>query len=195
MFKRIKDLVEMSRIVDQISRRIENNTKSIDELDKTISGFREEMKSFSKDSKVLAEKQSKLVERFAGDTKEITVLKNDFKKAIYEISVFRKDAYSELLKQFEETITTEIEDKTKELKTGSAHYKKLSDEMSVISERSIETQEVLDKLLRIGKRVKEGDFELGKFAGQMRRLEGEKMALLRKIDTLERLVGRLRRKI
>jgi len=195
MFKRIKDLVEMSRIVDQISKRIEKNTRMIDELDKTVSGFREQMKGFVKDSDSMAIKQSKLVERFAKDTSEIGQIKDEFKKSIYEISVFRKDVYSDLLKRFEETVSAEIEDKTKELQTGSAHYKKLSTEISKIGERTVETQEVLDKLLRVGKRIKEGDFELGKFANQMRRLEGEKMALLRKIDTLERLVSRLRRKI
>jgi len=51
----------------------------------------------------------------------------------------------------------------------------------------------INKFSDISKNIKKEDYELTKFANQLLDLDKEKLELMRKIDTLERLIAKQRR--
>ena len=56
------------------------------------------------------------------------------------------------------------------------------------------TSEEIGKFVEISKNIRKEDFELTKFARHLLEMDREKLELMRKIDTMERLVSKIRRK-
>ena len=57
------------------------------------------------------------------------------------------------------------------------------------------TDKEINKFLAISRNIKEKDFEMTHFARQLREGDREKLELMRKVDTMERLVSRMRRTV
>ena len=51
----------------------------------------------------------------------------------------------------------------------------------------------MNKFTEISRNIKQGDFELTKYANKLLEADKEKLELMRKIDTLERLISKMRR--
>ena len=62
-----------------------------------------------------------------------------------------------------------------------------------MSRLNLATEEI-NKFIEISRSIKEEDFELTKFARHLMDMDREKLELMRKIDTLERLVSKIRRR-
>ena len=194
MLKNIRDLVKIGKLIDKIEDKVSNNTESIDKMTGTVNELKKDLESFSSEIKKLKEHQTSVLDDFEKEMVKIKKLVIDFKSSIYEVSVFRKDAFLQLLKRFDEDIKKEIQDSTKDLKASSLHYSALKEELSNISKRTRDVSAEIDKFVKISHKIKQGDFELNKFATQLKTMDKEKLNLLRKIDNLERLVGRMRRR-
>ena len=66
-------------------------------------------------------------------------------------------------------------------------------ELIAIVKRTSEISALLNNISEIGKNIRKEDFELSRFGNQLMQMDKEKLELMRKIDTLERLISRMRR--
>ena len=80
------------------------------------------------------------------------------------------------------------------LKKDAEDYNELRKKVAEILSRLNLTSEEINKFIEIGKSIKKEDFELTKFARNLMEMDREKLELMRKIDTLERLVSKIRRR-
>jgi len=63
----------------------------------------------------------------------------------------------------------------------------------LVARRTSEISVLLNNIAEIGRRIKKEDFELSRYANEIWRADKEKLELMRKIDTLERLIAQIRR--
>ena len=80
------------------------------------------------------------------------------------------------------------------LKKDAEEYNELRNKVAEILSRLNLTTNEISKFIEISRSIKKEDFELTRFARQLLEMDREKLELMRKIDTLERLVSKIRRR-
>ena len=78
-------------------------------------------------------------------------------------------------------------------KKDSDNYNELKENINKITEKVNNLSEEINKFTEISRNIKKEDFELTRFAHQLIEMDKEKLELMQKIDTLERLVSKMRR--
>ena len=119
-------------------------------------------------------------EQVLGELNELKLLKTHIKQKLVD----------ELTKEFKE----ELQSQTERIKTDVKSYNDMKQSLQSITLRLEQVKGEMDKFNSIAKNIKEKDFSLERHAKQLKNFSDEKHELLKKIDALERLVGRERRR-
>lgn len=186
MLQKIKDLMNIKQEIDSINLNIGENNRIISEL-------KTELISLKKDLIELKNDQSEFLKSFRENLFVIKNLREDFGKEIYEFKLLKGQMQRKILEKFEEELQKDLEINRNALKKDSEDYNELRKKVAEILFRLNLTTEEISKFIEISKNIKKEDFELTKFARQLIEMDREKLELMRKIDTLERLVSKIRR--
>ncbi|MDP3765983.1 MAG: hypothetical protein Q8R04_05715 [Nanoarchaeota archaeon] len=187
MLQKIKDLMKVKEEIDVINRNIEENNKIIFELKNELTSLKKELVE-----------NKKIQDEFLKNFKEnLTVIKNlreDFGKELVEFKLLKSQLQRKILEKFEEELQKDLEINREELKKDTEDYNELRKKVAEILSRLNMTSEEINKFIEISKSIKKEDFELTRFARHLLDMDREKLELMRKIDTLERLVSKIRRR-
>ncbi|HLC61287.1 MAG TPA: hypothetical protein VJJ52_07730 [Candidatus Nanoarchaeia archaeon] len=187
MITRIKELMNVKDDLVLINKNIDENNKIISELKAELTALKNEVsetKSIQQD--------------FLNTFKEnLTVIKNlreDFGKELYEFKLLKGQLQRKILDKFEEELQKDLEINRDSLRKDANDYNELREKVSEVLSRLNLTSDEITKFTEISKNIKKEDFELTKFAKQIADMDREKLELMRKIDNLERLVSKIRRR-
>ena len=97
------------------------------------------------------------------------------------------------MEKFEEELQKDLQVNRESLKKDAEDYSELRKRVAEILSRLNMTSGEINKFLEISRSIRKEDFELTKFARHLLETDREKLELMRKIDTLERLVSKIRR--
>ena len=111
-----------------------------------------------------------------------------------EFKLLKGQLQRKILEKFEEELQKDLEVNREALKKDTQDYTELRKKVAEILSRLNLTTEEITKFVEIGRNIKKEDFELTKFARHLLEMDREKLELMRKIDTLERLVSKIRRR-
>ena len=186
MLDQIKALMQVKDHIDEIKRAAVQNRDSIISLSQEITEFKEK---FSE----MQEAQQELLESLKEGMKSLDESKEELKKEVYDFKVLKSDLQKQILKKFEEEVRGSLIKEFEKLKDDAAAYNELKDRVSRIAANTLEASQQMDKFIQVGKNIHAKDFEMEKFAKQLLEMDKEKLELMRKIDSLERLVARMRR--
>ena len=187
MLQKIKDLMKVKEDIDVINKNIEENNKLISDLKVQLESL--------KDGLIEAKKeQNEFLHNFKDNLHVIKYLREDFGKEIYEFKLLKAQLQRKILDKFEEELQKDLEINREALKKDTEDYNELRKKVAEILSRLNLTSSEINKFLEIGKNIKKEDFELTKFAMHLMEMDREKLELMRKIDTLERLVSKIRRR-
>ena len=186
MLKKIKDLMEIKDIINDMSSKFEDNAKTVMKLSNDIESMNKELDS-------LKDSQRKLVTELKKDSESIRDTKEDFRNEIIDFKLVKSRLEKKLVEKFEEEIKEDLVPRFERLEKHVKGFEDLGDNVALITKRVVGLSSELQKFTDISENIKKGDFELTKFAGHMKGLENEKLELMRKIDTMERLVSKMRR--
>ena len=187
MFQKIKDLMKVKEEIDVINKNIEENNKIISDLKVELETLRKE----------LIETKSTQQEFLKNFKENLNVIKNlrvDFGKELVEFKLLKAQLQRKILDKFEEELQKDLEVNRENLKKDVEDYTELRKKVAEILSRLNMTSEEINKFIEISKNIKKEDFELTKFARHLLEMDREKLELMRKIDTLERLVSKIRRR-
>ena len=187
MLQKIKDLMNAKEDIDLINKNIEENNK-------IISGLKAELESLNKELTETKKTQDEFLKNFKENLFVIKNLKDDFGREIYEFKLLKAQLQKKILEKFEEELQKDLEVNRDALKKDTEDYNELRKKVAEILSRLNFTTEEINKFIEISKSIKKEDFELTKFARQITDMDREKLELMRKIDTLERLVSKIRRR-
>ena len=144
--------------------------------------------------KELNSSQKDFLKNFKDNLTIIKNLRGDFGKEIYDFKLLKAQLQRKILEKFEEELQKDLEVNRENLKKDVEDYNELRKKVAEILSRLNMTSEEINKFLEISKNIKREDFELTKFARNLMEMDREKLELMRKIDTLERLVSKIRRR-
>ena len=187
MLQKIKDLMRTKEEIDVINKNVEENSKIISDL-------KTELESLKKELVETKKTQDEFLKNFKENLFIIKNLREDFGKEIYEFKLLKGQLQRKILEKFEEELQKDLEVNREALNKDVENYNELRKKIAEIVSRLNLTSEEINKFIEISKSIKKEDFELTKFARHLIEMDMEKLDLMRKIDTLERLVSKIRRR-
>ena len=187
MLQKVKDLMRTKEDLETINKNIEENNK-------IISGLKEELQSLKRELTDTRKLQDDFLDTFRENISSISNLKEDFGKELYEFKLLKGQLQRKILDKFEEELQKDLEVNREALKKDTENYNELRNKAAEILSRLNMTSAEISKFLEISKSIKKEDFELTKFARHLMEMDREKLELMRKIDTLEMMVSRIRRR-
>jgi len=187
MIQKIRDLLKTKEEMDLINKNIEENNKLISELKTELELLKREL---NENQKI----QLEFLRNFKENLNIIKNLKEDFGKELVEFKLLKGQLQRKILDKFEEELQKDLEINREALKKDAEDYNKLREKVAEILSRINMTSEEINKFMDISKNIKKEDFELTKFARHLIEMDKEKLELMRKIDTLERLISKIRRR-
>ena len=138
--------------------------------------------------------QDEFLKNFKDNLSVIKNLREDFGKELYEFKLLKGQLQRKILDKFEEELQKDLEVNRESLKNDAEEYNELRKKVTEILSRLNLTSEEINKFVEISKSIKKEDFELTRFARHLIEMDREKLELMRKVDTLERLVSKIRRR-
>jgi predicted nuclease with TOPRIM domain len=193
MIQKIKDLMKISESLDEIKGKVDDHHSSVSALKEEMQGFKDELKIVKENLQALHKKQSIIVDDFQQSLARINELNSDFKSTIYDFTILRKDLQNQVLQKFDEKLNDELINHIDDLKNNAAHYKELKEKMASMVTRIKTLSDEIVKFKEISKNIRKEDFELTKYAHIVTQLDKEKLNLMKKVDTLESLIAKMRR--
>lgn len=187
MLQKIRDLMKIKEEIDIINRNIEESAKSSSELKKELDDLKRELSG-------IKATQQEFLKNFRENLFVIKNLREDFGKEIYEFRLLKAQMQRKILEKFEEELQKELELNRDNLRKDAENYNELRKKVNEVLSRLNLTSEEISKFTEISKSIKKEDFELTKFARHLMEMDKEKLELMGKIDALERLVSKIRRR-
>ena len=188
MLQKIKSLFEIEEKISEINNKINDNSTKIDELSNNFDSFK------AKFSEV-KNAQDELLKNLKDNVDIIKNLRNDFEKELYEFNLIKSQTQKKILDKFEQELQKDLEMSRESLKKDAGDYEELRKKIGDVAVKLNSANDGILKFIEISRNIKKEDFELTKFARHLIEMDGEKLELMRKIDTLERLVSKMRRSV
>ncbi|MBU0628956.1 MAG: hypothetical protein KKC75_07225 [Nanoarchaeota archaeon] len=186
MIQKIKDLMQTKELIDGITQKVGEHSTSVDSL-------KEELANLNKSLIEIKGSQTEFLTNFKSNLDIINDSKESLKKEVYDFRLLKAQMQKSLMEKFEEELGKELKLNSEKLKGDIDEYTKLKEQMSsVVSQVKLLSSEI-NKFTEVSKNIKKEDFELVKHANKLAESDKEKLELMKKIDTLERLVGKIRR--
>lgn len=187
MLTKIKELINVKKNLEELD-------KSVNDSNKTISELKSELESLKKELTETKKEQQEFLRNFRENLSMIKNFREDFGKELYEFKLLKGQLQRKILDKFEGELQKDLEINREALRKDAEDYNELRKKATEILSRLNLTTEEINKFMEISKNIKKEDFELTKFARHLIEMDKEKLELMRKIDTLERLVSKIRRR-
>ncbi|MBW2989303.1 hypothetical protein KY358_03215 [Candidatus Woesearchaeota archaeon] len=186
MIQKIRGLMQVKEAIDETNRKIGEHSCSVSSLKEDILGLTGELNEIKASQR----------EFLAGFRENIGIIhesKESLKKEVYDFRLLKAQLQKSILEKFEEELSKELKANSETLKADISEYNHLKEQASSIISRIDSLSAEMAKLAEISRSIKKEDFELSRFAHRLMENDREKLELMGRIDTLERLISRMRR--
>jgi len=190
MIQKIKDLMTIREQIDVIKNNLNYTTNSMNDLKTEIGGLKQHINENMDD---VNNKNNEFAKNFSENMELMKTIRQDFQKELFDFKLMKTQLQKNIMEKFEEELGKELKIQIGTLKNDSNTYNELKENINKITEEVNNLGEEINKFVAISRNIKKEDFELTKFANQLFEMDKEKLELMRKIDTLERLVSKIRR--
>ena len=117
----------------------------------------------------------------------------DLKSSVYDFNMLKNKLQNQLVEKFEEELKKELNINLEKLKKEAENYNLLKTNTEAVLLKTKNIAAEIDKLVEISKNLKKEDFELTQYHRELLKADKEKLELMQRIDTLEKLIAKLRR--
>ena len=123
----------------------------------------------------------------------IKEISHNFEKEFFQFKLLKSQMQKKLMEKFEEELDKERKIQSEKLEGDGKIYQELKENISEIIKKVNRLGDEINKFIEISQTIKKEDFEMTRFANKLREMDKEKLDLMRKLDTMERLVSKMRR--
>jgi chromosome segregation ATPase len=190
MIQKIKEMMAVKDMVQSLQ-------KDMIELSSSFGGLREECSQLTKDIGVLSTHMNQVREDVATTRQSaeeelgaVSNLQEKFSKAITEFQVQKTQLEKRMLEKAGAHVKPELDRFSSEID----RYGQLQKELDSVVAEMARVRGELTKFRRISGELKERDFSAATFAKEVFSADQEKLALMRRLDKMEKLVAAQRRK-
>jgi len=189
----LKDILKTKEGLDKINSSIQEQTKIIKENKKELEVLQKQnsesissLKEFSKQQNTLLAKSEELISHIHNAAHEMQKELDDLKVMK---SRMQNKIMDEVTTSFKKEIGSYVEDLRKEIDSYRSAKKVMDESLKEIQNVKGE----FEKFNSVASQIKAGDFELTKFANKVFAEDRNKLELLKRIDTLEKVIANQRR--
>jgi len=186
MIQKIKDLMKINELITEIGSKVDTQNKKLDEFANEMFHFKN---TFNQKIKEINDRQLEHIDLFSKQIKDISELKSELSTEINDIKLQKTQA----MKKMMETANDEFEEHLNRVKTDVQKYNDVKNQVTGVNNTIASLQAEVSKFIEISKGIKKEDFELTKYANKITSMDKEKLELMAKIDSLERLISKMRR--
>jgi len=190
MIQKIKDLMAIKGHIDVIKNNLNYTTNSVNDLKSEIGTLKEQI---NENISEINNKNNEFLKNFNENVNVIKELRHDFEKELFDFKLLRSQLQKKIIEKFEEEVSKELKIQIDTLKNDSETYNELKENINRITEKVTILSQEINKFIAISSSIKKEDFELTRFTNKVLEMDREKLELMNKIDTLERLVSKIRR--
>jgi hypothetical protein len=190
-------------LIDKVKKII----KSVDEIEdckKELISVKKEMlnglnyiKDIGSELKQLKENQEKenkeLISEKVLIINNLKKVSDDFNKELNDFKLIKTKLKTDVVEKVSLDIRKELSIYIMNIKDKINQLNEAANEIENVSKNTGLILEEIKKFKQISSEIKKEDFELSKFANELRRNDSEKLNLMKKIDMLEKLVSKMRR--
>ena len=187
MITKIKELMDVKRNLEELNKSVSGNNKTISELKDELNELKNELSE-------IKGSQKEFLKAFKDDLGVIHNLRDDFGRELFEFKLLKGQLQRKILDKFEEELQKDLQLNRESLRKDTEDYNELRKKAAEMLSKMNLTSEEISKFLEISRNIKKEDFELTKFARHLIEMDREKLELMRKIDNMERLVSKIRRR-
>ena len=193
MLSGLKETITGKR-TGQLEAEIEASRQLHDSHSKALAGLKSDIEAAVSAMKMLTEQQQLLSEQNARTIDAVNELKSEINDGINSVKVLSSTIQGTLTKRFSD----EISNITQEVSSKLSGVELLKKEVETAANKVREVLNALDgdvkKLAEVSAHINAKDFEMNKFASQLKEADSEKLRLIRQLDSTQRLVSSLRRR-
>lgn len=176
--------------IDVIKNNLNYTTNALNEVKTEVESLKQ---NISENINGINEKNNEFLKNFNENMDLIKTVRHDFEKELFQFKLLKTQMQKQILEKFEEELGKELNIQSEKLKSDAESYNELKENISSISQKTNSLSEEMNKFIDIGRNIKKEDFELTRFANKLMEMDKEKLVLMEKINTLERLVSKMRR--
>ena len=190
MLKKVRGLLDTRELIETLNRGLESQSGKIDGLSRDISSVSQELLLLRKEISGAKKIQSGVFYNFEKELGKFSDQRKKLKHEIKDFNIFKRDIREKIF----ETAKKDIQKGIEILNDDLNDYKSLKKDIISMGKELDGLLEEIVKFRKISANIKEKDFEMVSFSNQVMKMEKEKLDLMRKIDSMERLVSRMRRR-
>jgi chromosome segregation ATPase len=190
MIQKIRELMAVKEQIDVIKNNLNYATNSVGELKNEITSLKQHVDDNASN---INSKNDEFLKNFNENLDLIKGVRKDFEKELFDFKLLRAQMQKKIIEKFEEELDKELRIQMEKLRKDNESYNEIKGEISEVNGKIGVLGQEISKFISISSNIKKEDFELTKFAHNLLELDKEKLELMRKIDTLERLVSKIRR--
>jgi len=187
MIQKIRDLVRVQEELGNLQKQFDQHTVIASQLNDHISSLKTEIEGLKKT-------QTVLVQSLSDDSSSVSTAREELQKEIADFKILKSRVEKKLVQLFEEEVKGEIQSRFNEMSRQLSKFDELGRQVGQINQKTISLSSDIDKFTAISKGLKATDFELREYAKALKEADQEKLELMRKIDKLETLVAKMRRR-
>jgi methyl-accepting chemotaxis protein len=190
MIKKIKELMETKEEINVIKNNLNYTTTAVSELKEEITSLKEGLNSNLDE---INHKSTEVLKNFEENMNTIKDISHNFEKEFFQFKLLKSQMQKKLMEKFEEELDKELKLQSKKLESDAEVYQELKENIKDITSKVNNLGDEINKFIEISQTIKKEDFEMTRFANKLKEMDREKLDLMKKLDTMERLVSKMRR--
>ena len=174
--------------LDALEERMSQVTEQLTDITDSLKGFKEQMHDVQKQLSA----EQKQMEELAGYKSRLVDLEQEFEKELNQFKLLKTQMNKQVMEKVDSEVREVMHKHFSRLKTDADSFNKLRKDIENTAAEVSDTKQELTKFKSIAQHLKEEDFTLAKYARRLEEMDKEKLRLMRKIDSLERMVSKQR---
>ncbi len=181
--------VFQSKELNELLVLIKKNSEAISEQNMEIERLQEQISELGKDFQTIGADNQKLNESVKHAVSAVHSLNSELEESTTDLKVLKAHLQTKIADKIEEEFKFLLSRFEKDVDSIG----KLNSEIQTIHSEITRLRAEIERLSKVSSSIKSMDFELTSYAKKLQLDDAEKLRLMRQIDSLERLVSKLRR--
>ncbi len=194
MFNKIKGLFESEAKIGEVHEKLSSQNESLKQQAEIIQGMHSDISNIKSNMDAFHSQSNEHLALLKQDMTEIKQIKDLLKSELDEMKLLKTHIKQKLVEDLTRDFKSELQTHVERIKTDVKSYNDSKQSLQAITLRLEQLKVEMEKFTRIASFVKENDFEMDKYAKRLKEFSDEKHELMLKIDALERLIGKERRR-
>ena len=194
MLNKIKGLMESEEKIREIHDKLNSHNENLTTQSEIIQTMHSEVSNLRTNLTDMHEKNSEHVNQIMQELDDIKNIKSQINDELDDLKLLKTQIKNQLVQELTKDFKTELQANVERIKTDVKSYNDMKQSLHSITSSIEQVKTEINKFNRIAVNIKETDFTLEKNAKKLKDFSDEKYELLKKIDVLERMVGKERRR-